>query len=705
MDTFSLDLGGRTLKVEIKNLAEKANADILISYGDTTILAVCVMSKETREGLGFFPLTVDYEERYYAAGKIRGARYIRRESRPSDEAICNARLIDRSIRPRFPKDFKKDVQVVLTVLSWDEQNDPDLLGLLASSICLSISDIPWYGPLSAVRIGKIDNQFILNPTYDQREKNGMDLVLAGGKSDEEFLINMIEGGFNETSEDEVLEAFEFARKDLESLIDFQKKIQKKIGKEKQKIEEKEKDLELEKEVKEFLKGKLEKAVFQKEESMQEANELKADLFHMIENKDPGEEKVKAADHLFEQELESIISQYAILHNKRPDGRSLDEVREIKVEAGLLKRTHGSALFSRGITKALSILTLGTPGDQQILEGMEIVGKKRFMHHYNFPSYSVGEIRPMRGPGRRDIGHGMLAEKALLPLIPSFDEFPYTIRVVSEIVSSNGSTSMASVSSSSLALMDAGVPVKKPAAGIALGLMVKKGMPLLQVFASEENYKVLTDIQGPEDFHGNMDFKTAGTKDGITALQMDVKIDGIPKKIFKQALENGKKARLQILQTIEKTLAEPRKELSPFAPKIFTLQINPEKIGDVVGPKGKTINELIGDSGITIDIQPTGLIFITSDPKSEEDAKRAVSVIKNITREIKVGESFQGRVKKIVNFGAFVELVPKQEGLLHISKMQIPRGRRIEDSIKVGTILPVKVIGIDEQGRIDLSLAK
>ncbi|MCH8741365.1 polyribonucleotide nucleotidyltransferase [Patescibacteria group bacterium] len=718
---FKLQLGGRELKIEIRNLAERANADALVSYGDTMVLATCVMSKEDRGGLSFFPLTVDYEEKYYAAGKIKGPRYIKRESRPSDEAICNARLIDRSIRPRFPKYLKRDVQVVLTILSWDEENEPDLVGLLASSICLSISDIPWAGPIAALRIGKsniardnkdeekakreqisdeANNKFILNPTYKEKEGNGMDLIFVGGKSDGEFLINMIEGSFDEIPEELILKAFDFAKKDLDSLIDFQEEIIKKVGKEKVEIEDKPRDLELEKEIREFLGNNLEKALFQKKERMEEVNRLKTELSYFIEGKYPGEGKAKYAENFFEDEIEKVIHQNAILNGKRPDGRSVDEIREIHVETGLLPRTHGSALFTRGQTKSLSILTLGTPGDQQLLEGMEITGKKRFMHHYNFPAYSVGEIRPMRGPGRRDIGHGMLAEKALFPLIPSFDQFPYTIRIVSEILSSNGSTSMASVSSSSMALMDAGVPVKRPIAGIALGLMIEQGVPV-----DKANYKILTDIQGPEDFHGDMDFKVAGTKNGITVLQMDVKIDGITKKILKESLEQGKKARAQILGVMEKTLARPREKLSPFAPRIFTIQINPEKIGDVVGPRGKTINEIIADTEVIIDIQPTGLIFVTSEPGFEENAERAIAAIKSITREIKVGEVFQGKVKKVVNFGAFVELVPKQEGLIHISQLSIPRGKNLEELIKIGDILQVEVVGIDEKGRINLSLPK
>jgi len=694
--SFQVELEGKPLKIEIRNLAEQANADVLVRCGETLVLATAVMSKEEQKDLSFFPLTVDYEEKYYATGKIRGSRYVKREGRPSDEAICNARLIDRAIRPRFPKGLNRAVQIIVTVLSWDAKNDPDILGLIATSTALSISDIPWSEPIGAVRISRVDNQFLLNPTYEEREKSSMDLVLAGGKSKKEPLINMIDGKFEEVEDDLIFQSFEFAKNDLGKLVDFQEKIKKQIGKEKVPLSPLSPDLGLEKEIKKSLGGKLEKALFQgqKAERIEETNELKKGLSSFIKEKCPEkEDKISYALDFFEKEVERLIHENAISKERRPDGRKPDEIREIKIEVGLLPRTHGSALFCRGQTKSLSILTLGAPGDQQLLEGMEIVGKKRFMHHYNFPPYSVGEIRPIRGPGRRDIGHGMLVEKAILPLIPDFDQFPYTMRVVSEILSSNGSSSMASVSAASLALMDAGVPIKRPAAGIALGLMTdEKG-----------NYKILTDIQGPEDFHGDMDFKVAGTKEGITAIQMDVKIKGITEKIFKEALEQAKRARTQILAEMEKILSKPRLELSPFAPRILTLQINPEKIREVIGPGGKIINEIIADTGAAIDIQPSGLIFITSE--EEEAAEKAIAWIKNITREIKVGEIFQGKVKKIVDFGAFVEVLPGQDGLVHISQFRPWQIKSIQEIIKVGDILPVKVINIDEQGRINLSLGK
>jgi polyribonucleotide nucleotidyltransferase len=690
---FKLEIGSRELNIEISDLAEQANGSVFVRYGDTLVMATAVMSTQKCEGFDFFPLTVDYEERYYAAGKIRGPRYIKRETRPSDKAICNSRLIDRTIRPLFPKDLGREIQVVITVLSWDGENDADILGLIAASLALSVSNIPWSGPIGVVRVGRLNNEWLLNPTYEQREKSDLDIVLAGCLKEGEFLLNMIESSAEEIEEEAILKSFEFSKKSLKELISFQEKIREELGKEKIAIETLFPDLKLEKEVREFLKEKLEKALYQKDKSKRfsDTEALKEELSAFVGEKYSEDGKIKHALTLFDQEVERVVHEKIIREGKRPDGRKLDELRELHCEAGLLPRTHGSGLFCRGETKALSILTLGAPGDQQILEGMEIAGKKRFMHHYNFPPYSTGEIKPMRGPGRREIGHGMLVEKALLPLIPSFEEFPYTMRVVTEILSSNGSTSMASVSSSSLALMDAGVPIKSPAAGIALGLMENE----------KGEYKILADIQGPEDHHGDMDFKVAGTKKGVTAIQMDVKIKGINEKIFKEALELAKKSRIQILNKIEEVLPKSRPQLSPFAPRIYTLQINPDKIREVVGPGGKVINEIIGETGVAIDIEDTGLIFVIAE--KEEAAKKAIGWIKNITREVKVGEIFQGKVKRILDFGAFVEILPGQEGLVHISQLAPWRVNKVEDIVKIGDIVPVKVISIDEQGRINLSL--
>ena len=693
MEKFKLNIGNKDLVVEIRNLAEQANGSCLVSYGDTMVLATAVMSKQNLEGKDFFPLTVEYEERYYAAGKILGSRFIRRESRPSDEAVLSARAIDRAIRPRFPQNLNREVQVVVTCLSWDGQNDPDLIGLLAASLSLSMSDIPWSGPLGNLRIGRIDKEFVLNPTYEEREKSDLDLVLAAVEKKGEILINMIEMEGNEIEEEVILKACKFAQPHFKKLIDFQKEIIKKVGKEKEVLPEGAPDLDLEREMKEFLGDKLEKALYQKNKSERAAgvDDVKAELVDFVESKYPAMGKSKTAKGFLEKETEKLVHENIIKKDLRPDGRKLDEVRQLEIEAGLLPRAHGSGLFIRGETKALSILTLGAPADVRLLEGMEIRGKKRFMHHYNFPPYCSGEIKPMRGPGRREIGHGMLAERALLPLVPNFEEFPYTMRVVTEILSSNGSTSMASVSAASLALMDAGVPIKKAAAGIAVGLIMDEN----------GNYKVLADIQGPEDHYGDMDLKAAGTKDGLTAIQMDVKIEGITEKILKDALDMAKKSRGQILDEIEKVLQKPRPELSPWAPRIYTLQIKPDKIREVIGPGGKIIHEIIEKCEVAIDIEDSGLVFITAE--KDEAAKKAVSWIENITHKVKVGEIFQGKVKRILNFGAFVEILPGQEGMVHISQLAPYRVGKVEDIVKIGDIVPVKVIAIDEQGRINLSI--
>lgn len=686
-ETFKLELGGRDLIVEASNLAEKANGSVFVRYGDTVVLATAVMADRKTEQ-DFFPLTVEYEERYYAAGKILGSRFMRRESRPSDEAMLTARAIDRAIRPRFPKNLRKEIQVVITCLSWDGQNDSDVIGLLAASIALSISDIPWQGPLIALRIGQVANKFILNPTYEERGGGQLDFLFAGTDPD---IINMIEVDGGEISEETMLDAWKFAKPHSKKLLDFQKEIIKKTGKEKIVLEKEVKDPELENAAKEFLGNRIEKALYPEKDQTEDMDSLKEELLYHIEGKYPAMGKASYAKKFFEEEIDRLIHENILKKDKRPDGRKLDEIRPIEIEVGILPRTHGSSLFMRGQTKSLSILTLGAPSDVRLLDGMEIRGKKRFMHHYNFPPYSSGEVKPMRGPGRREIGHGMLAEKALFSLVPNFDDFPYTIRAVTEIISSNGSTSMASVSSSSLALMDAGVPIKSPAAGIAIGLMM----------GGEGDYKVLADIQGPEDHHGDMDFKIAGTKNGITAIQMDVKIEGINEEIMKDALSLAKKVRLQILEKMDKVLSKSRPELSPWAPRIYTLQIKPEKIREVIGPGGKVINEIIDKCGVAIDIEDSGKIFITAE--KEEAAKKALEWIQNITREVKVGEVFQGKVKRILAFGAFVEILPGQEGMVHISQLAPYRVEKVEDIVKIGDIVPVKVISIDEQGRINLSI--
>lgn len=687
MDKLKTSIGGKEIIAQVKNLADKANGSSLIRYGDTVVLATAVMSKRESEIRDFFPLTVEYQERFYAAGRILGSRFIRRESRPTDEAILTSRLIDRAIRPVFPKNLGREVQIILTCLSWDRENDPDILGLIAASLALGTSDIPWQGPLAALRIGKIGEKFLLNPTYEQREECELDMTLTGINGEDGFLINMLEAEGQEVKEELILEAVRFAKPELEKIIEFQSQIIKKQGKKKVEIAQPPRDLEMEKEVKEFLGDRIEKSLYGAEGSA-EINKLREELFLFIENENP--EKTKAALNFFEEELARTFNENILKYEKRPDGRKLNELRKISSQAGILPRTHGSAIFERGKTKSLSILTLGSPGDVKLLEGMEFIGKKGFMHHYNFPPYSAGEIKPMRGPGRREIGHGMLAERALLPLVPDFEKFPYTIRIVSEILSSNGSTSMASVCSSCLALMDAGVPIKNPAAGISVGLV--KG---------EKNFKLLTDIQGPEDSQGDMDFKVAGTRKGITAIQMDVKVDGLNEEILEQALKRAKEARLEILDNMKNVLDKPKPKLSPFAPKIFTIKINPEKIGKVIGSEGRTINQIIEECGVQVDIEEDGTIFVTAE--KEEAAQKAIDWIKNITREVKIGEVFQGKVGRILGFGAMVEISPGQNGLIHISQLAPYRVRRVEDVVNLGDVVEVKVISIDEQGRVNLSL--
>ncbi len=693
MEKFKLKLGDKDLIVEISDLAEQASGSCLVQYGDTLVLATAVMSEQKREGIDYFPLSVNYEERHYAAGKILGSRYMRREGRPSDEAILASRLIDRAIRPLFPKSLKKDVQVIITCLSWDKENDPDILGLLAASISLLISDIPWLGPVAPLRIGQEKENFVINPTYAQREQSDLDLIISAVERNNEILINMIEAEAKEIDEKTVLKAIEWSKPSLKKLINFQNQIVKRVAKKKQAIELVDIQPKLQKEIKDFLGNKFEKALAQKikEEQAQAIKLVNQEVLDFVAEKDP-EQKQAVVKEFLEQELKDLINQNIILKEKRPDNRKLDQVRKISCRAGLLPRTHGSGLFCRGRTKTLSILTLGSPGDVKLFANMEMVGEKKFMHHYNFPPYSVGEVRPIRGPGRREIGHGMLVEKALKPIIPNSENFPYTIRVVSEILSSNGSTSMAAVCASSLALMDAGVPIKAPVAGISLGL-IKKG----------EDYKILTDIQGLEDHYGSMDFKITGTKKGITAIQMDVKIDGIPTKILKESFAQAQKARFQILDEMKKTISKSRPELSPFAPRILTIQINPDKIRDVIGKGGKIINEIIQECNVSIDIEDTGQVFITSE--SQESAQKAVEWIEKLTREAKVGESFQGTVKKILDFGAFVEILPGQEGLIHISKLSPGRVGKVTDVVKLNDIVEVKVISIDEQGRINLLLNK
>jgi len=693
MDTrqFKMDWAGRELKVEFGQLAGQANGSVLLTYGQTAILAVCVMSKKPMEA-GYLPLMVDYEEKLYAAGKIKGSRFIKREGRATDEAILTGRMIDRALRPCFNQKIRNEIQLVLTVLSFDKENDPDVPALLAASLALSVSDIPWDGPITGIRLGRLNQKWVLNPTYQEREQSDIDLVAAG----KDGIINMLEGGALEVSESDFISGIEFAKKGLEEIAAFQKEIIKEMKPIKKELEIKEEDSQLVKDVKNWLDDKLEKTIYQpdKQERRHGLGDLLEELLGAL-NEEKDEEKQRSIIEIFEEEINEIVHKNILSapdgQEKRPDGRKLDQVRPIGCQVSLLPRTHGSGLFQRGETQALSVVTLGAPGDEQTLDGMEHEGTKHFMHHYNFPGFCVGEPKPMRGPGRREIGHGALAERALLPLIPEKEKFPYTIRLVSEILSSNGSSSMASVSGSSLALMDAGVPIKTNVTGIAMGLMME----------SLDDYKILTDIQGPEDHHGDMDCKIAGTKNGITACQMDVKIDGINTEILKKVFEQAKKARLEILETMDKTIGQPRPELSPLAPRIITLKISTEKIGAVIGPQGKMINEIVKQTGVKIDIEDDGTVNITST--DEEKAQQALNWIRDLTREAKPGEIFQGKVTRIMDFGAFVEVLPGQEGLIHISELAPYRVNKVEDMVKLGEIIPVKIKEIDEKGRINLTL--
>jgi len=687
MDKYDLQIGGRKLTADFKVLAEQANGSVMLRYGDTVVLATATMSDTDRKDeLGYFPLMVFYEEKFYAAGKIGGSRYTRREGKPSDQATLISRMIDRSIRPLFPKNLKREVEVIVTCLSWDEENDPAVLGGLAASLALSVSDIPWNGPLSMVRVGRENDQFILNPTYEEIGDGDLEMVFSSFFKEDQYLINMIEGFSEEAPEGDVLEAAEVAKKATEALQSFQEKIIKERGLKKLDLEEETIEKEIKTEI-EKREGEIEQAIFESDEKNPQAlTDIKEEIIEAFEE----EEEKKDADSYFEEFKKEVIRKNILKNNKRPDGRKEDQLRNLEMETGLLPRTHGSALFSRGKTRSLSIITLGPPGDKKLFDNMEAEGKKRFMHHYNFPPYSVGEVKPLRGPGRRDIGHGMLGEKAIFPMLPDIENFPYTIRSVSEILSSNGSTSQAAITSTSLALMDAGIPIKAPVTGISIG-MVSKG----------EEYRILTDIQGPEDHAGDMDFKVAGTEEGITAIQMDVKIPGISLSKMKEILARGKETRLTILSQMKETIAEPRKDLSPYAPRIITMKIDPEKIREVIGPGGKVINEIIDQTEVSIDIEDTGDIFITSEDK--QSAEKAMEWIKNIVREPEKGEMFNGKVKKIMNFGCFVEIIPGTEGLVHISELSEGHVKKVEDVVSVGDVIPVKVLKVAKDGKIDLSL--
>lgn len=680
---FQLDLAGRELTITTGKVAEQANGACIVQYGDTVILVTATASKEPREGIDFFPLSVDYEEKLYSVGKIPGG-FIKREGRASEKAILTARLIDRPIRPLFPNGFRNDVQVIATVLSVDQDNSPEIASMIGSSIALSISDIPFSGPIGAVNVGLIDGKFIVNPNSEERETSQLDLTVAGTKD----AIMMVEAGANVVAEETILEAIFFAHDAIKRICDFIEGITKEVGKDKLEFEVFVPDKELEEKIIEYGTESLIEAIntVEKQEREEKIDEVSNKIFeHFIEEYPDNEADIKEViDSIIKKEVRRLI-----LEGIRPDNRKPDEIRPISCEVGILPRTHGSGLFTRGQTQVLTVTTLGASSDVQILDGLGEEESKRYMHHYNFPPYSVGETRPIRGPGRREIGHGALAERALEPVIPSVDEFPYTIRLVSEVLSSNGSSSQASVCGSTLSLLDAGVPIKASVAGIAMGLIKE-----------EEKTVILADIQGMEDHLGDMDFKVAGTREGITAIQMDIKIAGIDREILKEALKKAREGRLFILSKMEEAIASPRPELSKYAPKIFTMNIDPDKIREVIGPGGKVINKIIDETGVKIDIDDDGRIDIAAE--NAESGNKAIKMIEDIVRDVEVGEVYMGKVVKITSFGAFLEVLNGKEGLLHISNISKERVKRVEDVLKVGDEVMVKVTDIDKQGRINLN---
>lgn len=695
---FEQEIGGRKLKVEVGRLAGQAHGACTVQYGDTVVLATVVQGAAPREGVDYFPLTVDYEERLYAAGKIKGSRFIKREGRPTDEAILTSRVIDRSVRPLFKGTERKDVQLTVTVLSWDQENDADVPGLLGASLALAMSPIPWGGPVAATRVGRINGEWVLNPSYEARGKSDIDVYIVGTKDE----VVMLEVVGNQVAEAVVAEAVAFGHKHLAKLFPWLEQIIAACGQKKQAESELDEDTmaaatKLRAKVEQYLSGKFD-ALFAARDKVayyRVLGEIEVGLDEALKaDNDVSKEARAEGVKLIEEYLDLAARRLVLDKGQRVDGRKIDEVRKITCEVGVLPRTHGSALFSRGETQVLSVVTLGSPGMEQTLDGMEEEGKKRYMHHYNFPGYSVGEAKPVRSPGRREIGHGALAEKALLPVIPQDKEvFPYTIRVVSEVLSSNGSSSQASACGSSLALMDAGVPVSAAVAGIAMGLITDP--------ADKSRYAILTDIQGVEDHAGDMDFKVTGTRTGVTAVQLDIKLGGISLEVVEKTLQQARAARLQILDVMDKALSSPRPELSQYAPRIVSFHIPVDRIRDVIGPGGKIINEIIDATGVTIDIEDDGLVMVTS--VSAEASAKAVDWIKNLTREVKVGEIFQGKVTRLMNFGAFVEILPRQEGMIHISELAWHHVPTVEDVVKVGDMVKVKVIEIDDMGRINLSL--
>ncbi len=678
---------GKPLVIEIGEMARQANAAVLIRYGETVVLTTAVSSKEPKD-VDFFPLTVNYEEKMYSVGKIPGG-FLRREGRAGYEATLAARLIDRPIRPLFEDGFRNEIQVTSTVLSVEYDCDPVMAAMLGSSLSLSISDIPFKGPIAGVTVGYVNNKFVINPNVELLENSLIDLKVAGTKD----AINMVEAGSKEVSEDIMLEAIMFGHEEIKKLIKFQEKIIEEIGKNKIEVLIKEIDNQIYDNIYLNYINKIQKAIMIKDKKSRDEQiaSIKNEVISLYENKEEDfdiviNEVQKAFDKIVKNEVRREI----IENKRRPDGRGIREIRPLESRIDILPRAHGSALFTRGQTQSLGVVTLGNISDEQIIDDLTLEENKRFMLHYNFPSFSVGEIGFSRAPGRREIGHGALGERALSQVIPSKEEFPYTIRVVSEILESNGSSSQATICSSSMALMAAGVPIKKQVAGIAMGLVKQ-----------EENYTILTDIQGMEDHLGDMDFKVAGTKDGITALQMDIKIDGINRDILKESLEQAKEGRFQILEHMNKIISEPRKNVSKYAPKIKTIKIKPAKIKDVIGSGGKTINEIIEKTGVKIDIEQNGDVFISS--LNIEEIENAIKIINEIVREAEIGEIYLATVRRIEKFGAFVELFPGTDALVRISKLSKKRIDKVEDVVKLGDSIKVKVIKIDEKGRVDAAV--
>ncbi|MCZ2258776.1 polyribonucleotide nucleotidyltransferase [Sporosarcina sp. G11-34] len=683
--TYTLDWAGRQLIVETGQFAKQANGAVLVRYGDSTVLSTATASKNSR-GLDFFPLTVNYEERLYAVGKIPGG-FIKREGRPSEKAVLTSRLIDRPIRPLFADGFRNDVQVISLVLSMDQDSSSEMAAMIGSSLALSVSDIPFEGPIAGVQIGQVDGEFVINPTQAQMAKSDLDLIVAGTKD----AINMVEAGASEVTEDVILEAIMFGHNEIIRLVEFQEKIVAEIGKEKMDIALFVPDEALVAEIKESSETKLIDAIQTKEKLAREEaiNAVKNEVIEHYTENEADEVTMKQVKtilgNMVKEEVRRLISDEKV----RPDGRSPEEIRPLESHVSLLPRAHGSGLFTRGQTQTLSVCTLGALGEAQIIDGLGLEESRRFMHHYNFPNFSVGETGPIRGPGRREIGHGALGERALVAVLPDETEFPYTIRLVAEVLESNGSSSQASICSSTMAMLDAGVPLKAPVAGIAMGL-VKKG----------ENYSILSDIQGMEDALGDMDFKVAGTAKGITALQMDIKVDGLSRQILEESLAQAKIGRMHILEHMNSVIEGPREKLSEYAPKIIMITINPDKIRDVIGPGGKVINKIIEETNVKIDTEQDGTIYISSPNNAMNE--KAKSMIENIVREAKVGEYYMAKVKRIEKFGAFLEIFPGKDGLLHISEIAEERTKAVEDVMKMDDELFVKVIEIDNQGRVNLS---